>query len=314
MAKKRVLLIGWDAADWKLINPLLEKGNVPSIESMINRGVMGNLATLHPILSPMLWNSIGTGKRPAKHGILGFTQVNPHTNEVSPSLSTSRKVKALWNILSQEGLKTHVINWFASHPAEPINGICISDFYSKMPKEPDAEWELPPGSVHPTTQDEIFKDLRVHPTELEPEILQMFVPLADKVDQTKDVRIYALAKMVAEAFTIHNAVTHVLENEEWDFVGVYYGCIDHFCHGFMYYHPPKMEQTSDEDFKIYQHVINAAYMLHDRMLARLLQLAGDDTTVIVCSDHGFHSDELRPWGHLMFRRVQPCGIVSKACC
>ena len=89
----------------------------------------GNLATLHPILSPMLWNSIATGKRPDKHGILGFMEPDPQTGGVRPVTSTSRKVKAIWNILTQRGYKTHVLGWFAGHPAEPVNGISVSDLY-----------------------------------------------------------------------------------------------------------------------------------------------------------------------------------------
>ena len=38
---------------------------------------MGNLATLQPILSPMLWNSVATGKFADKHGILGFSALDP---------------------------------------------------------------------------------------------------------------------------------------------------------------------------------------------------------------------------------------------
>lgn len=74
---KRVLLLGWDAADWKVIDPLLDAGKMPFLEELINGGVMGNLATLRPILSPMLWNSIATGKRAGKHGILGFVESHP---------------------------------------------------------------------------------------------------------------------------------------------------------------------------------------------------------------------------------------------
>ena len=40
MAKPRVLLIGWDAADWEHINPLLEEGLMPTLDALINRGVM----------------------------------------------------------------------------------------------------------------------------------------------------------------------------------------------------------------------------------------------------------------------------------
>ncbi|MFK7904898.1 MAG: alkaline phosphatase family protein, partial [Chitinophagales bacterium] len=75
--KPKVLLIGWDAADWKAINPLLDAGLLPSLEKFINEGVMGNLATLDPPLSPTLWTSISTGKRPYQHGILGFSEPDP---------------------------------------------------------------------------------------------------------------------------------------------------------------------------------------------------------------------------------------------
>ena len=61
---KRVLLIGWDAADWKLIDKYMAEGAMPFMQQFLERGSRGNLATLKPVLSPMLWNSIGTGKRP----------------------------------------------------------------------------------------------------------------------------------------------------------------------------------------------------------------------------------------------------------
>ncbi|MCP4777565.1 MAG: phosphodiesterase, partial [Planctomycetaceae bacterium] len=64
----KVLLIGWDAADWKVIHELMDEGKMPTLQSMVDRGTMGNLRTLNPPLSPMLWTSIATGKRPYKHG------------------------------------------------------------------------------------------------------------------------------------------------------------------------------------------------------------------------------------------------------
>src|SRR5205823_7514302 len=33
---KRVLLIGWDAADWKVMTPLLDAGEMPHLERLIN--------------------------------------------------------------------------------------------------------------------------------------------------------------------------------------------------------------------------------------------------------------------------------------
>jgi predicted AlkP superfamily phosphohydrolase/phosphomutase len=88
---KKLLLIGWDGADWKTINTLLDAGKMPALERFVNSGVMGNLATLHPSLSPMLWTSIATGMRPFKHGIHGFTEPDPSNGGIRPVTSTQRR-------------------------------------------------------------------------------------------------------------------------------------------------------------------------------------------------------------------------------
>ena len=74
--RRRVLLVGWDAADWKIISPLIENGEMPVLARFLEEGVMADIITLEPIQSPMLWNSIGTGKRADVHQILGFTEVS----------------------------------------------------------------------------------------------------------------------------------------------------------------------------------------------------------------------------------------------
>ena|SRR5579863_1015316 len=293
---KKVLLIGWDAADWKVINPLLDQGLMPTLDEFINHGVMGNIATLRPILSPMLWNSIATGKRADKHGIHGFMEPDPQNGGVRPVTSTSRKVKALWNILTQRGYKTHVLGWFAGHPAEPINGISVSDLYPYATAPLGDEWPMPPGAVHPESKRDIFAKLRMHPAEVTEAAILPWIPNAAKVDQEKDKGLQSFAKILAENCSIHNAATWILQNEPWDFLAVYYNGIDHFSHGFMHYHPPRMAMITEDRFEIYKDVVNGAYRFHDMMLDTLLQLAGPDVTVILVSDHGFHSDHLRPVG------------------
>ncbi len=293
---KKVLLIGWDAADWKLINPLLDQGLMPTLDDFVNRGVIGNLATLRPILSPMLWNSIATGKRPDKHGIHGFMEPDPQTGGVRPTTSTSRKVKAIWNILTQRGYKTHVLGWFAGHPAEPVNGVAVSDLFPYAVGPLDKEWPLPPGAVHPENLRDTFAKLRMHPAEVTEAAILPWIPRAAEIDQEKDKGLQSFAKILSENCSIHNAATWILQNEPWDFLAVYYNGIDHFCHGFMHFHPPRMEGVPEDRFEIYKDVVNGAYRFHDMMLETLLTLAGPDATVILVSDHGFHSDHLRPRG------------------
>ena len=292
----KVLLIGWDAADWKIITPLLDSGKMPTLEKFINEGVMGNIATLKPCLSPMLWTSIATGKRAYKHGIHGFTEPSPKTGDIRPVTCISRKVKAIWNILTQSGMKSNVVAWWPSHPAEPIDGVCISNLYHSAQESLDKPWPLSPGTIHPERLNDVLKDLRVHPAELTEGHILPFVPKAAEVDQKKDPRLAILAKIIADCTTVHAAATWLMEHEPWDFMGVYYDAIDHFGHAFMHFHPPRMEFISEDLFETYKDVVTSGYRYHDMMLERLLNLAGSDTTVILLSDHGFHPDHLRPHG------------------
>ena len=291
---KKLLLIGWDAADWKVINPLLDAGKMPALEWMINGGVMGNLATIRPILSPMLWTSIATGKRAYKHGIHGFTEPTADGSGIQPITNLSRHAKTFWNIFNQNGMRGHVVGWWPSSPAEPINGVMVSNHYQRSASiNPDDPWPMQAGTVHPRGMEEELKDLRFHPAWLDERQVRPFIPHADEVDQDKDSRMGSCMKMIAECTSIQAAATHLLQTQPWDYAAVYFDAIDHFCHGFMKYHPPRQEFISEQDFKLYSNVVEAGYRYHDMMLATLLQLAGEDTTVMLISDHGFHPDHMR---------------------
>ena len=292
--RRKVLLIGWDGADWKTITPLLDAGKMPALESLVSRGVMGNIATLDPPLSPMLWTSIATGKTADKHGVLGFVQPNADNTGVRPVLGTARKTKAVWNILNQKGLRSNVIGWWPSHPAEPLNGVTVSNFYHRLKGPPHKRPPLPAGTIHPTALSQPLADLRVHMQELTGNHLLPFVPNADTLEEHALLGLGQVAKTLAEAATIQAATTFVMEETEWDFMAIYLDAIDHFGHGFMKYRPPLRAGITAESAESFGGVVDAAYRFHDMMLGRLLELVDEETTVMLLSDHGFHSDHLRP--------------------
>ena len=293
---KRVLLLGWDGADWKIIQPLLESGQMPHLERLINEGVMGNLATLKPILSPMLWTSVATGKRADKHGIHGFTEPRPDGSGVRPVSSTSLRAQPLWNILGSAGLKSAVVGWFATHPADVLAGTVVSDRFHHVQGSDPEDWPAPPRAVSPAALGEVLMDLRVHPRELIGEQIAYFVPGAAGVDQEKDGRLADLARLLARCGSVHAAGTYLAEHDSWDLLAVYYETIDRACHEFMEYRAPRMEHVAETDFALYKDVIDQLYRFHDLMLGRYMRLVGPDTTIVLISDHGFHSDHLRPTG------------------
>jgi predicted AlkP superfamily phosphohydrolase/phosphomutase/tetratricopeptide (TPR) repeat protein len=293
-SRRRVLLVGWDAADWKVIHPLLDAGKMPALARLIERGVMAKLATLHPVLSPMLWTSIATGKRPFKHGVHGFSEPTPDGTSIRPVTNLSRKTKAIWNILSQNSLSSNVVGWWPSHPAEPIRGTMVSNHFQRAVGPPEVPWPVPPGTVHPPELTDRLGALRLNPNELLAEHILPFVPRAAEIDQEKDQRLAMCGRILAECTSVNAVATWLMANRPWDFMAVYLDAIDHFCHGFMRYHPPRQEHVAEEDFERYSHVIESAYRYHDMMLHTLVEMAGPETTVIVMSDHGFHPDHLRP--------------------
>jgi predicted AlkP superfamily phosphohydrolase/phosphomutase/tetratricopeptide (TPR) repeat protein len=297
LKKNKVVVVGWDSADWKIIDKLMANGLMPAIKSIVDNGVKGKLATLDPPLSPMLWTSMATGKRPYDHGILGF--VEPDGNGGIRSVSShSRKVKAIWNIFTMEGIKSNIVGWWPSNPVESINGCMVSNLFQQEKMGGEVieldKWNMPEGTIYPERIKDRLAELRVHPHEITGNLVMPFVPQALNLDKKKDKRLTVISKFLAHSATIHAAATELMETEPWDFTAVYHDALDHFSHGFMKFHPPQMKGITDEDFGLFKDVVIGAYIYHDMMLDRILKMTDDDTTVMVISDHGFHSDHLRP--------------------
>ena len=281
-SRPRVLLVGWEGADWNLAAPLLDAGFLPSLESLIERGVVADLSTPEPLVSSMLWTSLVTGRRADAHGILG--DVEPHENgTVHLARSTSRRTKALWNLFSHSGLRSLVIGWPASHPAEPIEGVYVSDRFHRGLGSPP-----PAGTVHPRDLAGPLSDLRLRPHEITEAHLAPFVPGLRDLETRNDESLQTIARILAECATVHAAATWLVANEPWDFCAVRYEAIASLSRGFLCFTAPNGE-TRDDERLAYKDVVGGAYRFHDMMLGRLLELAGRDTVIVMVSDHGMVS-------------------------
>ncbi len=287
---EKVLVVGWDAADWDIINPLLSQNKMPHLQKLIHQGASGTIQTLQPALSPMLWTSIATGKTANKHGILGFIEPDLETGNPRPASVTSRQCKAIWNILTQHHLKTNVIGWWPSHPAEPINGVAVSNLFTKNDKDKN----VITSSVYPQSWEERIANCRVYAEDISLTELLNFVPKALTINQNNDKHLHSLAALLANAKSIQEATKEIISNTDWDFTAVYFDVIDQMCHTFMKFYPPQMARVPNDYYELYNQVVNQMYIYHDTMLGELLGIAGDDTTVMVLSDHGFYSNQLRP--------------------
>ena len=73
LKKNKVVVIGLDGAPFETIKDLSNKGILPNLTKLIEKGSGGCLLSSFLPESPIAWTSIITGKNPAKHGIFDWT-------------------------------------------------------------------------------------------------------------------------------------------------------------------------------------------------------------------------------------------------
>ena len=138
MQKRRGLLVGWDAIDRKVINPLMDAGKMPNVRRLVENGDDEADRYAGSPLSPMLWtvHCPGEAVRQAME-FTGFRSPRRMGAGFSRSRIFREKAKRIWNILNQHDLRSVVIGWWPSHPAEPIPmGVMV--FGSLSPGQPVA--------------------------------------------------------------------------------------------------------------------------------------------------------------------------------
>ena len=113
----KLVIVGVDGFDWGLLDRLIDDGRCPTFAQMKKSGAWGEIVSRPPVLSPLIWTTMGTGRMPEVHGILDFVVTDAATGKDVPITNQSREVHAFWNILSAIDLKVNVVNWWATYPA-----------------------------------------------------------------------------------------------------------------------------------------------------------------------------------------------------
>ena len=283
------LLVGWDAADWQVMSPLLTSGKMPNLTGLMDGGVQAQLATLDPPISPMLWSTIATSQWPSKHGIHGFTELE--NGRVRAVRGTSLKVPTYWDILEENGHSCTTVGWWPSHPAPASSGGGVR--VSNLAPAEDGNW-LSAG-IQPSNLQPLARALLLQPEEIPVQAIALFFPDLDV--SSEDAVVRSVLKITTHAINVHTLATMALAYGTQNHASIYYDALDHYKHLGMKYHPPQLPGVSNEAYLKYKHIVTAAYRLHDLFLDALLHYTDDTTTTFLISDHGFKSGDER-WGQL----------------
>lgn len=311
----RVVIVGVDGADWRLIEPLMADGRMPHMASIVREGASGTLLSMEPTQSPALWTTIATGVGPDRHGIHGFVvpkepQVRPaaaqaHLGEgesggeedLRPVTSSMRTAPAFWNILSSLDLRAGVVGWLVTWPAEPVNGFIVSSYlpyiYSWSTGRPlkGTIVEGIPKQTFPEGLIEEIDALKVRPSDLKPEMVRRFYDPSRIAGLGRDEQecVTGFLWSLACDETYRRIGLHLFTKYPVDLFAVYFGGVDVASHRFWKFARPRdMDYgVRPGDAEVLGGVIDAYYRYVDEVIGEYLGRLGPDDTLVVLSDHGF---------------------------
>src|SRR5919198_2430049 len=124
---ERVLVVGWDGADWTVVEHLIERGCLPNLEALIREGARADLRSTLPTNSWAAWSTFMTGVEPGRHGVYDFVERNPaQPGRRVPVSSLSIRSPTLFQRLSDAGHEVRVGNVPVTFPPSPVKGRMIS--------------------------------------------------------------------------------------------------------------------------------------------------------------------------------------------
>lgn len=297
-ARRPVLWLGLDGLDWELLDRLAAQGKMPHWQRLTAEGYSARLASFSPLLSPLLWTTAATGVGPDLHRVLDFQEVDPKTGRKVPISGRSRAVPAVWNIASAAGRKVGVAGWWATHPAEEVNGFFITDHANPILFEKGAL----DGVAYPTALEEGIGQVVARDGNVTAEDVTAFLDgVAISEVASAEEPVLALARILGATRVYHRVARDLYDRNLPDLLALYIEGTDEVGHLFASSTPPRLPCASDRDLARYGRVVERYYALIDRMLGQWMRRASEDgATLIVHSDHGFK------WGE-----DRPCGFASK---
>jgi predicted AlkP superfamily phosphohydrolase/phosphomutase/Flp pilus assembly protein TadD len=296
--RKPVIWLGLDGLDWELLDRLSAAGRMPNWKRLTDEGYTAKLTSFMPILSPIVWTSIATGAPPDVHRVLDFQEADPSTGQKVPISGRSRAVPALWNMASAAGIKVGVVGWWATHPAEEVDGFFITDHASPILFENLSR----AGVAYPTSLAQgvvqvVARDGRVEDEDLVPYVdMSRSEMAAARRDGGGLTNPYvALASIVGATRVQQRIARDLYDRNLPDLMMLYFEGTDGIGHVFASFVPPRMSCVSEAEFAKYHKAVDEYYAMMDRLIGQWMRRAEEDgATLVVNSDHGFKWGADRP--------------------
>jgi predicted AlkP superfamily phosphohydrolase/phosphomutase len=280
----RVLALGMEMGDGKLIRRWCAEGRLPVLQGLLDEGSWAWLETTADALHVSAWPSLYTGTGPAKHGV--YYTFQPHAG-VQGYARFARGIygePSFWKVLSERGCRCVVFDAPYTEPEAGFDGVQVFDW---------GTWAqyLGTSSTPAAAVKELERRCGAYPLGLEAHDIGLVAWDADDMERRLTRAIAAKTR----------AVTFMLDRHPWDLFFAVFGETHpaaHYC----------WPADGGSEFEAPQ--LLRVYQALDRAVGEILDKAGRDVSVFIISGDGV-GPNYSGW-HLLPEVLERLGFFVKA--
>jgi predicted AlkP superfamily phosphohydrolase/phosphomutase len=318
---RRIVVVGIDGLGVRDVTA--EPPLSPVLARLARRGALGALATLRPTEAPPLWTTLMTGRFPRDHGVLSAStyRLAGSRSEWSllpkgagiglierfglasrrPVASTTRRRRALWNVLDAFGVPSGLVRVWGTQPPEAIHGFVVSPYFHLLSREPAKAG----AALHPR---DLLKEVAartVRAEELDPALLADLADTPRGGAPLDDPRLRALAEnALAPDLTYRRAAEVLGAAYRPALLVISFHGYDAAGHSFYRdAHPDAFGNVPPEDARRYGHVLERYASLIGGFVSEFEKELEPGDLLLVVSVHGLEPTPL--WRRLL-------GVLSGA--
>lgn len=286
---RRVLLLELNEITWRLIDPLIDSGKLPTFARLKQNGTWAAPMSvdLPPQLDPWItWTTVYTGRTQAEHNVF-------HLEQPPESILAKR----IWEICSEAGLKVGVYGSLGSYPPQQVDGFYVPDTFS-----PDAATfpsELSPIQRLNLTYTRSIRlpgdeDGIAFKAKLGTKLLKLGLrgtTCTKILRQLARERIFPdkrWQRVVLQPAANFDFFSRLYRKHRPDFASFHSNHVAHYQHTYWRAMQPEKfpQHTSENETRAYGGAIEFGYRAADELLSRAMGLCDENTVLVVASSMG----------------------------
>jgi tetratricopeptide (TPR) repeat protein len=133
MPAPTAIIIALDAADWRVLSPLIDAGSMPNLARVIESGSCGRLLAIDPVGSATAWATLLAGQGAHVHGVLSDMVATGDSEGVRPAVMADRAVPVVWEVAESTGITALAVGWGEPFQAADVHATLAGEGRSPLP-------------------------------------------------------------------------------------------------------------------------------------------------------------------------------------